>query len=191
MPTWRRSATDVRARGRRCRAPSMSTWPSTRVPGMMSFIRLSVRRNVLLPQPDGPMKAVTTLGADLERDVRAAPACRRRRSSAPRRRSSAATGCVVVPGRGARHEAWPASRWAARWVRRRSSPVLLVTVAQPDGRLRSWPSAAPGARGCRPRRSLERHLRAGHPVEHLNRQHGERRPEAVGRERDDGRARRW
>ena len=29
---------------------------------MMSFIRFSVRRNVLLPQPDGPMKAVTTLG---------------------------------------------------------------------------------------------------------------------------------
>ena len=28
---------------------------------MMSFIRLSVRRNVLLPQPDGPMNAVTSL----------------------------------------------------------------------------------------------------------------------------------
>ena len=43
-------------------ASSMSTWPSTRVPGMMSFIRLSVRRNVLLPQPDGPMNAVTRFG---------------------------------------------------------------------------------------------------------------------------------
>ena len=41
--------------------PSMSTVPSTRVPGIMSFIRFSVRRNVLLPQPDGPMKAVTRL----------------------------------------------------------------------------------------------------------------------------------
>ena len=41
--------------------PSIATEPSTRVPGMMSFIRLSVRRNVLLPQPDGPMNAVTTL----------------------------------------------------------------------------------------------------------------------------------
>ena len=40
---------------------SMSTVPSTRVPAMMSFIRLSVRRNVLLPHPDGPMKAETTL----------------------------------------------------------------------------------------------------------------------------------
>ena len=43
-------------------SPSMSTLPSTRVPGMMSFIRFSVRRNVLLPHPDGPMKAVTRLG---------------------------------------------------------------------------------------------------------------------------------
>ena len=32
-----------------------------RVPGMMSFIRFSVRRNVLLPQPDGPINAVTRL----------------------------------------------------------------------------------------------------------------------------------
>jgi hypothetical protein len=27
---------------------------------MMSFMRFSVRRNVLLPQPDGPMNAVTS-----------------------------------------------------------------------------------------------------------------------------------
>ena len=27
---------------------------------MVSFMRLSVRRNVDLPQPDGPMNAVTT-----------------------------------------------------------------------------------------------------------------------------------
>jgi hypothetical protein len=40
----------------------MRTCPSTRVSGMMSFIRFSVRMNVLLPQPDGPMKAVTTFG---------------------------------------------------------------------------------------------------------------------------------
>ena len=40
--------------------PSMSTRPSTRALGMMSFIRLSVRRKVLLPHPDGPMNAVTT-----------------------------------------------------------------------------------------------------------------------------------
>ena len=50
---------DVDAAARRCRAPSMRTVPSTRAPAMMSFIRFSVRRNVLLPQPDGPMNAVT------------------------------------------------------------------------------------------------------------------------------------
>ena len=42
-------------------SPSMSTRPSTRAPGMMSFMRFSERRNVLLPQPDGPMNAVTRL----------------------------------------------------------------------------------------------------------------------------------
>ena len=42
--------------------PSIRTSPSTRVPGMMSFIRFNVRRNVLLPQPDGPMNAVTRFG---------------------------------------------------------------------------------------------------------------------------------
>ena len=41
--------------------PSICTEPSTRVPGMMSFMRLSERRNVDLPHPDGPMNAVTWL----------------------------------------------------------------------------------------------------------------------------------
>ena len=41
----------------------MRTAPSTRAPGTMSFIRLSERRNVDLPQPDGPMSAVTWLGS--------------------------------------------------------------------------------------------------------------------------------
>ena len=39
--------------------PSSSTSPSTRVSGMMSFIRFRQRRKVDLPQPDGPMNAVT------------------------------------------------------------------------------------------------------------------------------------
>ena len=39
--------------------PSSRTSPSTRVSGMMSFIRFRQRRNVDFPQPDGPMKAVT------------------------------------------------------------------------------------------------------------------------------------
>src|SRR5688572_14911505 len=40
-------------------SPSSSIRPSKRALGMVSFIRLRVRRKVDLPQPDGPMKAVT------------------------------------------------------------------------------------------------------------------------------------
>ena len=36
---------------------------------MTSCIRLSVRRNVDLPQPDGPMNAVTERGSTVMRDV--------------------------------------------------------------------------------------------------------------------------
>ena len=36
---------------------------------MKSFIRLRQRRNVLLPQPDGPMIAVISLRADVEADA--------------------------------------------------------------------------------------------------------------------------
>src|ERR1700693_2213193 len=39
--------------------PSSSTSPSTRVFGMMSFMRFKQRRYVDFPQPDGPMRAVT------------------------------------------------------------------------------------------------------------------------------------
>jgi hypothetical protein len=39
--------------------PSKRTSPSTRVPSMRSFIRLSSRSSVDLPHPDGPMRAVT------------------------------------------------------------------------------------------------------------------------------------
>ena len=35
----------------------------TRVPGISSFIRLMQRKNVDLPQPDGPMNAMTELRA--------------------------------------------------------------------------------------------------------------------------------
>ena len=45
----------------------MSTSPSTRAPGMTSCMRLRVRRNVDLPQPDGPMNAVTLRGSIVER----------------------------------------------------------------------------------------------------------------------------
>jgi len=39
--------------------PSSSMLPVTRAAGIVSFIRLRQRRKVDLPQPDGPMKAVT------------------------------------------------------------------------------------------------------------------------------------
>ena len=42
-------------------SPAISTRPSRRVPGMVSFSRLNVLSSVLLPHPDGPMKAVTRL----------------------------------------------------------------------------------------------------------------------------------
>ncbi len=50
--------------------------PSTRVPGVSSCIRLRVRRNVLLPQPDGPMIAVIACGLTvsvMSRTARNAP----------------------------------------------------------------------------------------------------------------------
>ena len=42
--------------------PSSLMLPSTRAVGVSSCIRLSVLRNVLLPQPDGPMIAVMAWG---------------------------------------------------------------------------------------------------------------------------------
>ena len=42
--------------------PSMRTSPETLAPGMTSCMRLRVRSTVDLPQPEGPMKAVTERG---------------------------------------------------------------------------------------------------------------------------------
>ena len=55
-------------------------------------MRLSDRRNVDLPQPDGPMSAVTSFGRILHGDAARARGARRSRSSCPRRRFSAAAG---------------------------------------------------------------------------------------------------
>jgi len=38
--------------------PSNWSRPSIRVPGMRSFMRLRQRRKVVLPHPDGPIRAV-------------------------------------------------------------------------------------------------------------------------------------
>jgi len=62
IPTWRRTATGSTPGAYRS-TPSISTVPSTRAPGITSCIRFRVRRNVDLPQPDGPISAVTLRGS--------------------------------------------------------------------------------------------------------------------------------
>ncbi len=62
MPTVRRTATGSTPLPYRFSSSSI-TLPSTRPPGVTSCIRFKVRRNVDLPQPEGPMKAVTERGS--------------------------------------------------------------------------------------------------------------------------------
>src|SRR6187402_517978 len=45
-------------------SPSSTTFPAIHAPGMVSCIRLIVRRNVDLPHPDGPISACTWLDAN-------------------------------------------------------------------------------------------------------------------------------
>ncbi len=58
MPTRRRSSTTSTS-GALMSWPSRRIFPSIRVPGMTSFMRLRVRMKVDLPHPEGPMMAVT------------------------------------------------------------------------------------------------------------------------------------
>jgi hypothetical protein len=58
MPTRARSRTGSRSRSFTS-SPSSRILPSTRAPGMVSFIRLMQRRKVDFPQPEGPIRAVT------------------------------------------------------------------------------------------------------------------------------------
>ena len=62
MPTTRRTATGSTPLPYRL-VPSRSISPLTYAPGMTSCIRLMLRSSVDLPQPDGPMKAVTVRGS--------------------------------------------------------------------------------------------------------------------------------
>ena len=50
-------------------SPSSRISPSARCSGYSSYMRLKVRSSVDLPQPDGPMNAVTLLLGDVEVDV--------------------------------------------------------------------------------------------------------------------------
>lgn len=58
MPTRARRTTGSTSRAFTS-SPSMVMEPVVRALGMVSFMRFMVRRKVDLPQPDGPMKAVT------------------------------------------------------------------------------------------------------------------------------------
>ena len=49
--------------------PWNASRPETSAPAMRSFMRLNVRRNVLLPHPDGPMSAVIRRREHVERDA--------------------------------------------------------------------------------------------------------------------------
>ena len=62
MPTIRRSWTGSIAAVVDVDAVEQDLALDPCAPGMTSCIRLSERRNVLLPQPDGPMMAVTACG---------------------------------------------------------------------------------------------------------------------------------
>ena len=61
MPIRRRSDDRRRCRGVEIESPSNRTSPSIRAPVIRSFMRLKQRSSVLLPQPDGPIKAVILL----------------------------------------------------------------------------------------------------------------------------------
>ncbi len=62
MPITRRTATGSTPWPYRL-VPSSSTLPLTWAPGITSCIRLIVRSTVDLPQPEGPMNAVTVRGS--------------------------------------------------------------------------------------------------------------------------------
>ena len=57
MPTRRRNSTTLTS-GSVMFSPSRQTSPRTLAPGIRSFMRLKQRRNVDLPLPDGPIKAM-------------------------------------------------------------------------------------------------------------------------------------
>src|SRR5512135_4491 len=71
MPIRRRSAT-ASVSGELMSWPSNRRSPSIRQPGIRSFMRLKQRSSVLLPQPEGPIKAVIRFrGISISTDFRA------------------------------------------------------------------------------------------------------------------------
>ena len=71
MPIRRRGGDRVGLRGR-CGLAVEVDLATIRRPGIRSFIRLKQRRSVVLPQPEGPIKAVILFPGDVDADVLAA-----------------------------------------------------------------------------------------------------------------------
>ena len=69
IPIARADRDDVDAGAVDVDARRAVTSPSTRAPGISSCMRLMQRTSVDLPQPDGPMIAVTSFGRELEVDA--------------------------------------------------------------------------------------------------------------------------
>ena len=119
-----RSAADLgrptACRGR-CRRRRAGSSPASEAPGTSSCIRLRMRRNVDLPQPDGPMSAVTCAGPACRATRGRAPCGRRTRRSRRARRSMLAAlarrRCVVLASS---RSAWSARRSGVSHVMRSS-----------------------------------------------------------------------
>src|SRR6185503_7523764 len=81
--------------------PSSKTRPLTRAPGIVSCIRFRQRRNVDLPQPEGPMIAVTVRSSTSMFTLRiacAAPKCASRADTAMRGATSMTAPTERAPG---------------------------------------------------------------------------------------------
>ena len=86
---------DVDVARRRCPGRRSGSCPRPRASGMMSFIRLSERRNVDLPQPDGPDERGDTLRAGMSSEMSVQRFAWRRRRS--RQSRTAILRCPSVP----------------------------------------------------------------------------------------------
>ena len=126
MPTRCRSATRS-VLGEKTEVPSTRMSPSWRTPGIRSLSRLIDRRKVDLPQPDGPMMAVTAFRSIAEGQIAqdlAAAVGEAEVADVDRRRAA-----LLGLGRGRpRRRAWPVgvgtnpgwTRWAGMAVIRTS-----------------------------------------------------------------------
>src|SRR5260221_344807 len=82
--------------------PASSTWPPRLAPCTISCIRLSMRRKVDLPQPEGPIRAVTD-PASIRSDTRSSTLCAPNqadtlRASSPIRELAVMTALLRPPG---------------------------------------------------------------------------------------------